>query len=182
MHWLTGLFVSKRMAPYHFAGKVFNQGGIAEQEIAGLEKEAVRFSQLLVHERTEIEKTGKQLDVEQDKINETRKELQPDANLSAIASRLPSVKKEIETLKRGIKNVSGRMVRRFTGNAQTAVRADYSLQTSNNRSAPHQFNTALTSVPDDAVPDWPKMRPFSSPLVNNILFQSLTAVGHPTFF
>ncbi len=74
------------------------QRRVVEQEIAGLEKEAVRFSQLLVHERTEIEKTGKQLDVEQDKINETRKELQPDANLSAIASRLPTVKKEIEAL------------------------------------------------------------------------------------
>jgi len=75
------------------------QRRIAEQEIVGLEKEAVRFSQLLVHERTEIEKTGKQLDVEQDKINETRKELQPDASLSVIASRLPTVKKEIEALK-----------------------------------------------------------------------------------
>jgi len=74
------------------------QRRVVEQEIAGLEKEAVCFSQLLVHERTEIEKTGKQLDLEQEKINETRKELQPDANLSAIASRLPTVKKEIETL------------------------------------------------------------------------------------
>lgn len=74
------------------------QRRVVEQEIVGLEKEAVRLSQLLVHERTEIDKTGKQLDVEQDKINETRKQLQPDASLTAIASRLPTVKKEIEAL------------------------------------------------------------------------------------
>lgn len=37
------------------------QRRVVEQEIVGLEKGAVRFSQLLVHERSEIEKTGKQL-------------------------------------------------------------------------------------------------------------------------
>ncbi|MGB9079838.1 MAG: SMC family ATPase [Desulfuromonadaceae bacterium] len=70
-----------------------------EHEIAGLEKEALRLSQLLAHERTEIGTCGKQLDLEQDKINTARKELQPDANLSATAARLPAVRKEIDTLK-----------------------------------------------------------------------------------
>jgi exonuclease SbcC len=75
------------------------QRRVVEQEIAGLEKESLRLSQLLVHETSEIEKSGKQLDSEQDKINAARKELQPDAQLSATAARLPVIRKEIDTLK-----------------------------------------------------------------------------------
>jgi exonuclease SbcC len=75
------------------------QRRVVEQEIAGLEKESLRLSQLLVHETSEIEKSGKQLDSEQDKINTTRKELQPDVQLSAAAVRLPDIRKEIDTLK-----------------------------------------------------------------------------------
>jgi DNA repair protein SbcC/Rad50 len=68
-----------------------------EQEIAGLEKEALRLSQMLEHERSEIDKIGKQLDEEQVKINATRTELQPDAHLSAVAARLPELRKELDT-------------------------------------------------------------------------------------
>ncbi len=67
-----------------------------EQEIAGLEKEALRLSQLLEHERTEIGKSGKQLDAEQEKITVVRTELQPDAPLSTTAARVPALRKELE--------------------------------------------------------------------------------------
>ena len=59
------------------------QRRVVEQEIAGLEKEALRLSQMLEHERAEIEKTGKQLDVEQEKMTAARTELQPDPQLAA---------------------------------------------------------------------------------------------------
>lgn len=68
-----------------------------EQEIAGLEKEALRLSQMLEHERGEIEKTGKQLDAEQEKINTDRVKLQPDAQLAAVAARVDELRKEIDT-------------------------------------------------------------------------------------
>lgn len=70
-----------------------------EQEIAGLEKEALRLSQALEHERAEIVKTGKQLDVEQEKIDANRVELQPDARLAAVVARVPELRQEIETLR-----------------------------------------------------------------------------------
>jgi DNA repair protein SbcC/Rad50 len=68
-----------------------------EQEIAGLEKEALRLSQTLEHERSEIDKTGKQLDEEQEKITAARTELQPDEQLSTVAARLPELRKELDT-------------------------------------------------------------------------------------
>jgi DNA repair protein SbcC/Rad50 len=67
-----------------------------EQEITGLEKEALRLSQMLEHERGEIDKTGKQLDAEQEKINAARTELQPDEQLAAVASRVAELRTEIE--------------------------------------------------------------------------------------
>lgn len=68
-----------------------------EQEIAGLEKEALRLSQALEHERAEIVKTGKQLDVEQERINAARTELRPDAQLTAVAARVGELRKAIDT-------------------------------------------------------------------------------------
>lgn len=79
-----------------------------EQEIAGLDKEALRLSQLLEHERSEIGKTGKQLDGEQEALLTSRKELQPDARLSAAAARVAEVKKERETLKNRRSLLDGR--------------------------------------------------------------------------
>ena len=67
-----------------------------EQEISKLEKEALRLSQALAHERGEIDKTGKQLDAEQEKINADRTGLQPDAQLAAVAARVTELRKEIE--------------------------------------------------------------------------------------
>jgi len=75
------------------------QRRIMEQEIAGLEKEAQRLSQLLEHERAEIGKADKQLDEEQNTITATRTELQPDAALATTASRVLEVRKELDTLK-----------------------------------------------------------------------------------
>jgi len=85
----------------HLAGlrQKDQQRRAVEQEIAGLEKEALRLSQLLEHERAEIGKTGKQLDGEQEKLQTSRTELLPDATLSASAARLPVVKKELDALK-----------------------------------------------------------------------------------
>jgi exonuclease SbcC len=68
-----------------------------EQEITGLEKEAIRLSQMLEHERSEIEKTGKQLESEQEKINAARTGLQPDAELAVAAASVEGLRKEIET-------------------------------------------------------------------------------------
>ncbi len=68
-----------------------------EQEMAGLEKEALRLSQALEHERAEIVKTGKQLDVEQERINAARTELRPDAQLTAVAARVGELRKAIDT-------------------------------------------------------------------------------------
>ena len=68
-----------------------------EQEIAGLENEALRLSQALEHERAEIVKTGKQLDVEQERINAARTELRPDAQLAAVAARVGELRKAIDT-------------------------------------------------------------------------------------
>lgn len=68
-----------------------------EQEIAGLEKEALRLSQLLEHERAEVGKSGKQVDSEQEKLNAARSELQPDPLRAALAARLPGLRTELET-------------------------------------------------------------------------------------
>lgn len=75
------------------------QRRIVERDIGRLEQEAVRLSQLLVHERSEIEKNGTQLDVEQNRINTNRMELQPDDLLSGSAARVPIIRKEIDALK-----------------------------------------------------------------------------------
>jgi exonuclease SbcC len=75
------------------------QRRLVEQEIAGLEKEALRLSQLLEHERAEVGKSDTQLNGEQERLNAARTELQPDADLSATAARLPVVKKELDVLK-----------------------------------------------------------------------------------
>ena len=84
------------------------QRRVLELDIAALEKEALRLTQLLLHERSEIEKNGAQLDAEQEKINSARTELLPDAQLSATAARLPVVRSEIETQRGGRALLDGR--------------------------------------------------------------------------
>jgi exonuclease SbcC len=84
------------------------QRRVLELEIASLEKEALRLTQLLLHEQSEIEKSGAQLDAEQEKINSARKELQPGLQLSATAARLPVVRNEIEAQRGGRALVDGR--------------------------------------------------------------------------
>jgi exonuclease SbcC len=84
------------------------QRRVVEQEIAGLEKESLRLSQLLLHERTETEKNGKQLDAEQDTRNFARKDLQPDLQLTAAAARVPAVKIELDALKGRLSLLDGR--------------------------------------------------------------------------
>ena len=75
------------------------QRRVVEQEVAGLEKEAIRLSQLLEHEHAEIGKTGKQLDEEQEKITIARTELQPDESLSTDAARVPELRKNLDSLR-----------------------------------------------------------------------------------
>ena len=67
-----------------------------EQEVVGVEKEALRLSQLLEHERAEIGKTDTQLDAEQEKINTARTALQPDTQRAALAARLPELRTELD--------------------------------------------------------------------------------------
>lgn len=75
------------------------QRRVIEQETVGLEKEALRLSQLLEHERTEIGKAAKQLAGEQENINAARGELQPGGILTAAAARLQDLRKELDALK-----------------------------------------------------------------------------------
>jgi DNA repair protein SbcC/Rad50 len=84
----------------HLAGlrQKEQQRRTVEQEMTGLEKEALRLNQLLEHERAEIGKSGTQMDGEQETLHTSRTVLQPDAHLSATAARLPIVKKELDTL------------------------------------------------------------------------------------
>lgn len=73
------------------------QRRVVEQDITGLEKEALRLSQLLEHERAEVGKSDKQVDSEQEKLNAARTELQPDPLRAALAARLPELRTELET-------------------------------------------------------------------------------------
>ncbi len=70
-----------------------------EQEITGLEKEALRLTQALDHERTEIEKTGKQLTEEQERITTARRELQANDQLVKAAGRLSELRDTVEKLR-----------------------------------------------------------------------------------
>src|SRR6185369_11997429 len=70
-----------------------------EQDIAGLEKQALTLAQKLEHERTETGKIDTQLVSEQEKLTVARKELQPDPKLTALASRLPEIRKEVDLVK-----------------------------------------------------------------------------------
>lgn len=79
-----------------------------EQEIIGLEKEAQRLGQKLEHERAEIREIDKQLDAELDTIGKTRAQLQPDAQLAALAVRVPELKKEMDLLKGSRSLLDGR--------------------------------------------------------------------------
>lgn len=57
-----------------------------EQEVAGMEQEVARLTQSLDHERAEIEKTGRQLTAEEEKLAVARRELQADETLVAAAA------------------------------------------------------------------------------------------------
>jgi len=67
-----------------------------EQEVATLEKEAVRLTQAHDHELREIERTKLQLDEEERRLTSDRTSLQPDETLVAAASRLPELRREID--------------------------------------------------------------------------------------
>ena len=84
------------------------QRRVVEQDIAGLEKESLRLSQLLEHERAEVAKSGTQADSEQEKLNAARTELQPDPLRAALAARLPELRTELETQRRQRALLEGR--------------------------------------------------------------------------
>jgi exonuclease SbcC len=77
-----------------------------EQDIAGLEKQALTLSQKLEYEQTEIGKIDIQLAADQDKLTVARKELRPDPELTALASRLPELRKEVD-LQKGERSMLG---------------------------------------------------------------------------
>ncbi|MDA8429478.1 MAG: SMC family ATPase [Geobacteraceae bacterium] len=75
------------------------QRRVVEKAVNDLEKEAQRLVQHLEHERAEIGTTSRQLDEEQTKLNSARTELHADAELSATASRVVEIRKELDILK-----------------------------------------------------------------------------------
>jgi len=70
-----------------------------EQEVTGLEKEVVRLTQALDHERTEIEASGKQLTEEQENLSTARHELQENERIVAVAARLTGLRTSLEGLR-----------------------------------------------------------------------------------
>lgn len=72
---------------------------VIEHEIASLEKEAIRLTQSLDHERTEIEKTGKQLTEEQERLAAARRDLQANDQLAKVADRLAEFRSTAENLR-----------------------------------------------------------------------------------
>jgi len=70
-----------------------------EQEIAELEKDALRLSQKLAHEHGEIALTDKQLGEEETQLMQTRQTLQADDVLTQTATSLPELRHEADRLK-----------------------------------------------------------------------------------
>ena len=67
-----------------------------EQEIVGLEKESLRLTQTLEHERAEIVKNNKQLTEDKEKLEAARKDLLAGPQLAELAARLPQLRKDTE--------------------------------------------------------------------------------------
>lgn len=67
-----------------------------EQEIAGLEKEAVRLTQAVGHERAEIGTVAAQLAAEEARLAAARQEARPDSELAGTAARLPGLRQLLE--------------------------------------------------------------------------------------
>ncbi|HEY6874375.1 MAG TPA: SMC family ATPase [Geobacteraceae bacterium] len=70
-----------------------------EQEVATLEKEAVRLSQAHDHELRECGQTNQQLDGEEQKLAAARASLRADEALVATAARLPELRREADRAK-----------------------------------------------------------------------------------
>jgi len=70
-----------------------------EQEVAGLEKEALRLTQTLEHERREIAKAEKQLAEEAGRLAEGREGLRADEKQLQNAARIPALRREVEHLR-----------------------------------------------------------------------------------
>jgi len=75
------------------------QRRLAEQDVAGLEKQALTLSQKLEHERTEIGIIDTQMVTDQEKLAAARQELQPDPKLSALAGSLPEIRNKVDIAK-----------------------------------------------------------------------------------
>ncbi|OHB29028.1 MAG: nuclease SbcCD subunit C [Desulfuromonadaceae bacterium GWB2_53_15] len=67
-----------------------------EQEIVGLEKESLRLTQTLEHERAEIVKNNKQLAEDKQKLETARMDLLAGPQLAERAARLPQLRKDTE--------------------------------------------------------------------------------------
>jgi len=75
------------------------QRRLVEQDIVELEKQALTLSQKLEHEQVEIGKICAQVVAEQEMISAARTELQPDLEISALAARLPEIRREVDLAK-----------------------------------------------------------------------------------
>lgn len=91
-----------------------------EQDIADLDKEALRLTQALNHERSEIEKTTNQLKEEQAGLEVSRNALQVDAKLAETASRLPGLRQESDRLKGQSSLLKGRRESLLEGKGKLA--------------------------------------------------------------
>jgi len=79
-----------------------------EQEIAGLDKQALTIAQKLAHEQAEINLISTQLVAEEEKLTADRFSLQPDPELSLLAGRLEELRKEVEILQAERSLLAGR--------------------------------------------------------------------------
>ena len=70
-----------------------------EQEIIKLEKGSIELGQKLTHERTEVQKAQQELEAEQQRLVLIRKDLEPDAQLLAVAASLQSRREDGEKLR-----------------------------------------------------------------------------------
>lgn len=91
-----------------------------EQEITGLEKEALRLSQALEHELGEIAQTDKQLGEEEARLVQTRQTLQSTEKLTQTAAALPELRCEVDRLKAERSLLEGRRASLVEGKEKLA--------------------------------------------------------------
>lgn len=96
------------------------QRRLVEQEVVALERENARLAQELEHERREIETANRQLAEEAGRLAASRQELRADAQLVALALRLPELRQAAEGLRSGRGLLEGRRAGLLEGRGKLA--------------------------------------------------------------